>query len=134
MANPYGYDLWWQNDDLDPMMREVGGNLVLAQWAVRCITTPVGSLLDDPGFGYDVQQWLNSDVEIGNPQIAQIQAGITKALLRDERVLSATVTATYLPASEMLMLSIVLDGGAGPFTLTVSVTAVTVQLLQPTGS
>ena len=133
MANPYGYDLWW-DDDLDPMMREVGGNLVLAQWAVRCITTPVGSLLDDPGFGYDVQQWLNSDVEIGNPQIAQIQAGITKALLRDERVLSAAVTATYLAASEMLMLSIVLDGGAGPFTLTVSVTAVTVQLLQPTGS
>ena len=131
MSNTFGHDLWWQRDDLDPLMRETGGSLVLAQWAVRCITTPVGSLLDDPGFGYDVQQWLNSDVEIGNPQVAQIQGGISKALLRDERVLSATVTAVYLAASQMLMLSIVIDGGAGPFTLTVAVTSVSVQLLQP---
>ena len=129
--NPYGVDLWWDKDDLDPMMREVGGNLVLAQWALRCITTPVGSLLDDPGFGYDVQQWLNSDVEIGQPQIAQIQSGISKALLRDERVLAVSVTAVYVAASAMLILTIVLTGAAGPFTLTVGVTSVTVALLQP---
>jgi hypothetical protein len=130
MANSLGYDLWWL-EDLDPMMREVGGNLVLAQWALRCITTPVGQLLDDPGFGYDVAQWLNADIELGPPQVAQINSGVTKALLRDQRVLACNVSTVYLQAQQMLILTIQLTASGGPFTLTVGVDAVSVQLLQP---
>lgn len=129
--NPYGYDLWWDGD-LDAGMRETGGRLVLAQWVARCLSTPTGQLLDDPNFGYDLTQWINSDVEIGRPQVAQISAGITRALLRDERILSVDSVVVLAPSTGILTVTIVLTGAAGPFTLVLAVSDVTVELLQPT--
>ncbi len=129
--NPFGYDLWHDGNDLDPTMREVGGNLVLAQWIVRCLQTPIGQLLDDPQYGYDLTQWLNADVDITNPQVAQIKSGVTKALLRDERILDVAVTAVFQASSELLVVTIVVTTAAGPFTLVLGVTQVSVTLLQP---
>ncbi len=129
--NPFGYDLWHDGNDLDPTMREVGGNLVLAQWIVRCLQTPIGQLLDDPQYGYDLTQWLNADVDITNPQVAQIKSGVTKALLRDERILDVAVTAVFQASSELLVVTIVVTAAAGPFTLVLGVTQVSVTLLQP---
>lgn len=129
--NPYGYDLWHDGNDLDAGMREVGGNLVLAQWAARCLQTPTGQLLDDPQYGYDLTQWINQDVEIGAPQVAQIKSAIVKALLRDERILSAQVTAVFQASAEMLIVTIQLTPASGPFTLVLQVSAVNVTLLQP---
>lgn len=130
--NPYGYDLWHDGNDLDVGMRETGGNLVLAQWAVRCLQTPQGQLLDDPQYGYDLTQWVNSDVDITNPQLAQIKSGIVKALLRDERILDVQVPSIVLGPDNILAITIILTPSAGPFTLVLAVSATTVQLLQPT--
>lgn len=130
--NPYGYDLWHDGNDLDAGMRETGGNLVLAQWVVRCLQTPQGQLLDDPNYGYDLTQWLNQDVDITAPQFAQLKSGIVKALLRDERILDVQVPSITLGPDGIMVVTILVSPASGPFTLVLAVSATTVQLLQPT--
>ncbi len=129
-ANPYGVDLWW-NGDIDPYGREVGGTLVLAQACARRLSTPRGQLLGDPNYGYDLSQWLNADIQLGQPQIAQIQSNINAELLKDERVLDVQGTTVFVASQEQLVVTVGIVGAAGPFTLVLAVSSVTVQILQP---
>jgi phage baseplate assembly protein W len=126
-TSPYGWDKSCI-DDLDPAMIEVGGNLILAQACARRLSTPRGQLIDDRNYGYDLKQWLGQDVDPA--QIAQIRSGIASELLKDERVLAVTAVAVFVASTEILTVSAVIQGATGPFTLVLSVGAVTVQILQ----
>lgn len=113
--------------DLDAMGRTVSGLTALAEALVRRITTPRGRLLTDPNYGYDIQGELNDDVTPA--QAAQIGSNIDQEFLKDQRVFSS-VTTTTLQEDGTLDTSTVVQTGSGPFTLVLSVSQVTVSILQ----
>ena len=119
--------------DLDPGMLEGTGRQLLAQSLVRRQSTPTGSVIDCPNDCIDLRGWLSQG---WTQQAMQAAAGSLKAeLLKDERVTDVTITLTVGPnpggASGTNTLTIVeqFTSSYGPFTLTLNVSAVTIQAL-----
>ena len=114
-------------DDLDTTLGVVSGKRVVAEAIARRLITPTGRLIGDANYGYDLNQWCGADV--GPRDIDEIQASCAQEAEKDERVRSASCTATL--ASEVLTVTLaaVLIGGE-TFSLTLAVSAVSVELLQ----
>jgi hypothetical protein len=128
--NVFGYDLSCVND-LDPGMAEVGGITVLAQALARRLITPRGQLIDDPNYGYDLNGFLNDDIDpIQDPP--RIAAGIDLELQKDERVFSSTSQVTF--ATNVITTTTQVLSALGPFTFVLAVSNVTAQLLAVTPS
>ena len=127
MTTNYGYDLSCVSD-LTPLMAEVSGRRLLSEALVRRLQTPRGALIDDPNYGYDLVGEVNDD--LGPSDVGRIQANVQAEMLKDERVIAAAATATFLNGT--LTVNIAITDGVGPFTLTLSVTSglLTVQLLE----
>lgn len=118
----YGTDLSCVEDvtedlaEVDPFtVRAIGEALA------RRLTTPRGSLPDDPDYGLDVRGYCNRGVPITELQdlSGQIRGEVTK----DDRVEDAAVTVT-IPARNQLHISVTVtpvDPSLGPFSLTFAV-------------
>lgn len=128
-APEYGNDISCTTD-LDPFGVVVSGTLMIAQACVRRLMCRKGSLLSDPLYGIDVRDFLNSRIDAAALN-SRIPAMVQGELLRDERVQSAVVTATYSSNTRTLSLDIRCVGATGPFSLVLSVLAgeVTAQIL-----
>lgn len=113
--------------DLDPMGATVSGLRTLSEAIVRRLTTPRGRLLTDPNYGYDLQGELNDDVT--PQQAAAIGANVDHEVQKDQRVATSSTTATLNPDGS-LNVSISVQSAAGPFTLVLSVSQVTVAIIQ----
>lgn len=103
--------------DLTPDMAELASDdvLVVAQAALRRLTTPRGALLDDPDYGLDVQSYVHKAMTTA--ELRAMAGQIRLELLKDDRIEDADVTAT--PAGEnRYSLSIRGVTAAGPFELT----------------
>lgn len=111
--------------DIDPMFRLVRGVRGLAEACGRRLVTPRGSLLDDPGYGYDLRGRLNDNLTPAD--LAQLAVEVRAELMRDERVEEASVTVTL--ASNALRVSGVVLSSAGPFRLVLSVSSITAEVL-----
>jgi phage baseplate assembly protein W len=112
--------------DIDPGGRVVSGFTVVAEAIARRWVTPRGRLIGYPNYGFDLTQYVNADM---NPRdIAGLSAGAAAEALKDERVESCAVTATLLTG--ILTVVAEVETAQGPFTLTVAVSDVTVQLLE----
>ncbi len=106
----------------------VTGNRVVAEAIVRRWMTDLSTLIDDANYGYNLQQFLNGDLNVSDlPRVAQQAAAEAE---KDERVHSCSVTVTF--ASETLTVSGVVTTATGTFPLVVSISQLTVALLQPT--
>lgn len=112
--------------DLDPTFFVVSGFTALGQAIARRLLTPRGQLIDDPNYGYDLSQFIDADV--GPYDLPRIQTFAQQEVLKDERILSATVTMTL--NSGNLLIQVNLVSNAGPFQLTLNVSNVTAPLLQ----
>ena len=121
----YGTDLSCV-DDFTPSMGLSTGRRLLAEACARRLITPQGSLRRHPLYGYDVRGELNSDVS--RADLARINANVNHQLLRDERIVSCSCQTTLKKTGE-LQLDIALTDGAGPFSLTLKISDVTVQIL-----
>ena len=132
MTIDYGYDIGMGPTliDLDPNMIDIGGRTLLVQSCVRRLVTYRGTLIDDPNYGTDVRVFLNDDVTPTG--LAMYGAAVDAELVKDERVLRSSTTCTFV--ANVLMLSISLVDGAGPFRLTLAVSNVTVTLLTVTAT
>jgi hypothetical protein len=145
VVNPaLGSDLAGVND-LTPTMQECQGRVCLAQNLGRRLITPRGALIYDVNYGYDLNQWINADVS--QADISQIQGYVRQEMLKDQRVISANVSAQYVGVSQVqaaltaivavpdpfpqgvIVLNIQIQDSLGPFTLTVTVDNVSVQLI-----
>lgn len=104
----------------------VKGNRIVAEAIARRLITPRGGLVDDPDYGFDLSEFVNADLTPGD--IARIQAGVQAECLKDQRVSGAS--STVVVANGVLIATIVLTTASGPFTLVLSVSDVTAQLLQ----
>ncbi len=111
--------------DISAESRTVTGNRVVAEAIARRLMTPRGRLIGYPNYGYDLTQFVNADV--GPRELAAMRAGIVAECLKDQRVAGATADVTL--ASDVLTVTIKLDAALGPFSLVLSVTALTVELL-----
>lgn len=131
-ANPYGSDLLVSfsgngNGDIDAGGALATGIQVLAQSLVMAQTTPQSSLLGDSTQCFDVRAWISKGMT--QAQISGLGLVAQKQILRDQRVTAATVTASWNWATSTLTLVEQIQSTLGPFTLTLNVTAVTVQML-----
>jgi phage baseplate assembly protein W len=111
--------------DLTSEMRMVSGRILHAEAIARRLQTPRGRLIDDPNYGFDLTGYIDDDVSPAD--IARIQASSAAECLKDQRTLAATVTIQFL--SGVLIVSILLTDAAGPFSLVLSISAVTTQIL-----
>jgi hypothetical protein len=121
----YGSDLSCVSDltedlaEVDPLsLRAIG------EAAIRRLTTPRGSLPDDRDYGLDVRRYCNRAT--GAPELRELAGRCALELAKDDRIDSATVTATQDPLSYSLTLSVVISPASptlNPFTLTFAVTS-----------
>lgn len=106
--------------------RTVTGFRLVGEAIYRRWTTPRGRLIGFPNYGFDITQYANADMSPRD--IAALCAGMQNEAMKDERVESCSVSAT-LDSVGVLTITSVLTTGAGPFTLVVSATSVSVTLL-----
>lgn len=140
MSNPWGTDLWIGPNadgvlDIDPSGRIVSGLPVLIQSVLMRQTTPTGSLVGAPDECFDLRGFVSTGMT--PTQIQSIQSFIQGQLLRDQRIVSAVVTASYDFQTSTLTVKEVIQSGLGPFTLTLSVgqaSALDVNVLYASGS
>lgn len=109
--------------DIRPGM--VSGRRALGESVARRLQTPRGRLIDDPNYGHDLTGELNDDVT--HADIARMSSSIEAECLKDERVLAAAAAVTF--SAGVLVVTITLTDGAGPFVLVLKVTSLTLELL-----
>lgn len=124
-ATNFGSDLSCVTD-LTPAMAETSGQHIVAEAVARRWQTPRGGLIDDPSYGYDLTDFVDDD--ISQQDIARLSAGAEAEALKDERVFACTVKTTF--AGGLLIVVGTITTALGPFTLVLSVSAVSVQILR----
>lgn len=127
----YGRDLgvFWTDTgpDADSGFTEVTGINVFAQSILCRLTTPFASVAGCPNDCLDVRSYLGAGIK--NDDVQRIQSEVQTQVLRDERAQSCNVRASYDTVAKSLTLVIRITCAAGPFTMTLAVSAVTVELL-----
>ena len=114
-------------DDLTADFREVTGRRRLAEAVARRYQTDRGTLIGDPNYGFNLTNLVNADVSPAD--LIAAQSGAEAEALKEEQVRSAVVTMT-LAADGLLTVTCKLVDADGPFTLTLAVSDVTVQILE----
>lgn len=118
--------------DIDLSGRTVTGRTVLSEALARRLLTPRGKLIDDANYGYWVAGELGDD--IGQNDIAKIAGNIDVEFRKDQRVIDSTTTATVglVDGVQTLTTMSTVTSGAGPFSLVLSISQVTLTILQST--
>ena len=123
---PDGSTRMLQVNDVDPNFAEVSGRACLAQALARRLITPRLGLIDDPDYGLDVRDWLNDDVTPA--EIAKIGRLVEAELLKDERVVRAAASVTFVTG--VLTITASITDGAGTFRLVLAVSELSAKLLE----
>lgn len=131
--SPYGIEFWlgftpFRNStviDADPSMRIATGRQLLVQSLLCRQTTPTGSVIDCPNDCLDLIDFLSDGLTPSD--IMALGGQIQNELLKDQRVIAATVTGTFAQSKLTLVESI--QSGYGPFQMVLDVSGVTVTLL-----
>ena len=126
----FGMDVWCV-EDLDPAARDLDASRTLVGQALaRRLLTPRGGLLGSPDYGYDVASWLCRAVDAR--ALRQISAECRAEVMKDERVLGATVDVSTLgaPGSLKLTLRINVETAEDAFSYVLTVDGVTVEFLE----
>lgn len=114
-------------DDLDPMMGLASGLRTIAQAVYRRLSTPRGMIIDAPDYGFDLRSLLHKGMTPAEQ--ASIPGRVRAEVLKDERIERAEVQlASATP--DALSLVIRCHTAAGPFRLTLDVTAAAVVLTE----
>jgi len=112
--------------DLSTDMSEVDGRQGLSEALARRLVTKRGTLIDDPNYGFDVREFVNDDLDAR--ELARIAASVDGEMLKDERVLRSSTTATLVGGALILVVNI--TDSRGPFRLVFSVSQASVSILQ----
>jgi hypothetical protein len=125
----------WSSDggDVDPYHRRITGPAVVAHAVARRLTTPRGSLSWAPGEGFDLRELVNDSLSLASSGPLEALIGIVRAeVLRDERVETVQIRASFTEASGVLTLAISGETGEGPFDLVLAVSQLTTEVLRIT--
>jgi phage baseplate assembly protein W len=113
--------------DID-LTRRVSGIRVVGEALARRLSTPRGSLINASDYGYDLRQLLNESLDQAG--INRVQMSIAAECEKDERVLSAVAECRFDFAASKLTVAVGVTTAQAPFTLVLSVDALTVQILR----
>ena len=114
--------------DLSPQFSLVGGYRALGESLARRFETPRGSLWYAPDYGTDLRGRLNDTFTASSA--AALANDIEAEAEKDQRVLTARATVAFNAQTSSLAVALVVTTAQGPFRLILSVTNLTVQLLQ----
>lgn len=110
-------------DDLTEDCAELDGfdAKIVAQSVYRRITTPRGSLLDDPDYGVDVMQFLSSGMT--TKELRAIEGQLHGEIAKDDRVDAVVCSAIFTQSTRSLEIRIdaSLVDSSETFALTVAV-------------
>ncbi len=118
-------------EDMDPLMSMVSGQELMNQQMVHRLYTPLGTLMSDPNaLTLDAREFIS--MGFTQADIPIIQSRIQACLLDDERIASANVQVVFnsQATSRTMTIQIQGTGAYGPFSLTLGVSALTVELLR----
>lgn len=115
--------------DLDPSFAAITGTRVIAEAVARRLMTPRGALPDAPKYGTDIRLYLNESIGTGSITVSQIKNAIEAECLQDERIQAADAAVLFDPSSGTMNITIALASSSGPFKLVLTVTALTITLL-----
>lgn len=121
--------------DLDPSFATISGNRVLIEICIRRWTTPRGSAPDAPDAGIDVRDYLNEGMvglagNAGNAVLSTMKQAMENEAKRDQRIRNCAALLVYNQGTSAINATVTLDGGNGPFTLELAISAVTIALLK----
>lgn len=120
---------WSCITDLTSPSTMATGFAAVAQAVARRWQTPRGGLVDDPNYGFDLTDLINDD--INQSDLAGMQRQAAAEAEKDERVLSCKVSISVVSNGLMNVIGTI-QTASGPFRLVVSVSNVSVTLLQVT--
>ena len=126
MPTDYGTDVYC-NGDLRPNMPEVSGRTLLIYDLRNRLETAPGTLSWDPlgaDYGYDLRALVASKQR----SLTGITGRIAAEVMKDERVDSASCSASW-ESETQIRVGIEIDDGDGPFSMTLLVSSLTVDLL-----
>ena len=115
--------------DLDPTFGDITGPRSVLECVARRFLTKRGQVEYAPGDGLDVREFLSGGVD--NRKLFSLQAKMQAEAEKDERVLSASVSVTVNQERETLTAKLILELAEGPFTLTLEISKVSVEVLLP---
>lgn len=113
---------------VDPNLGLLGGSSNLGQALLHRLQTPRGGLFYDLNYGTDLRLYVNDAMT--SAKASRVAADAQAECAKDERVVSCTATATFNQAAGSLTLRLNCSTASGPFTFIVSVTSVSVKLLE----
>jgi len=130
VATDFGTDVsTFVDGDLDPFFRVISGKRVVAEAIVRRWTTPQGALFFDENFGRDVRDLLG---QATSPQtLFALKNALVAQAEEDERVAEISVDVSLDVRSRKLLIRGEIATADGPFTLVVSISDLSVDLLSP---
>lgn len=116
----FGSDLACAGDITEAALELSGDNVrLVTEAAYRRLTTPRGTLDDDPDYGLDARAFLAVPLTVANRR--DITSQVSAELLRDDRIESVEV-ALVQPALNTLEVSVAGVTAAGSFAFTLALT------------
>jgi len=116
--------------DITPTLLDTSGVPLLQDVAVRRLTTPNGSLLSAPGaLTVDIRLFLAADFHRDSRGSNIVKSSVVAALKDDQRFFTVSASVVW-EVDDSMTVGINVDTAEGPFDLTLSVTRVTVAVLQ----
>ena len=110
--------------DVDATLSVVTGNPSLAQAILRRLGTPRGGLLGKPTYGYDIAALIGSSVPV-----SVIEQRILEQVQAEEEVESVRAQVLFDASRGVLTVQLDIIASDGPFELTITQTALTVEAL-----
>jgi hypothetical protein len=130
--NPFGSDIArlftaTGVGDMTPAAAEVSGPDVVVQRVLARITTRKGTVIDCPNDCLDIRDFLRAG---NDPQtLAGFQGQLQAEIIKEECVTKVVVAVQYNLQTAQMSISISCQTAAGPFTLTLGVSNLTITLL-----
>lgn len=127
MTPDFGIDIDCGPDGLSPTFDLVEGRAALVQAILRRFQTQRGSLVDDPNYGIDLTSWVAKKAD--SAQRFAWQQQLESEASKDERVVRARARLTFDTTTGFFRFTLTVSTADGPFTMTASVSDVSVDLL-----
>lgn len=112
---------------LDPAFTLVSESRIVAEAALRRLTTPRGSLLRAPNYGTDLREALLSRLD--RARLDAWRARVEAELRKDDRIETVAARLAFDRITGTLSVRVEGTTGATPFAFTLAVTEVTTELL-----
>lgn len=133
MTNSLNFGTCWgtpSGQDVSTPAYWASGFQVVGEAVARRWTTSPGQVIDDPDYGYNLNDLISDDLTPTDISYAQQKA--TVEALKDERVLTASVTINLSVAGQLTVTAFI-GTAAGPFKLVLTISQVnpTILLVSP---